>query len=205
MEQTINQEELLVILNKWNDILNKEKFKFYINQDSLYLVEFGKALAITAGRASNADTVLQFVDYANGAIRVERSLHKGYFEKFEVIVNDQPSPTCFNYANFLHAVCSLGNFEEAIAALLPCFWIYREAGNYIFKHAAKNNIYQEWIDTYSGEEFAQSVDGMIDITDYAAETVSTGMQNKMIEKFVYSVKLEYMFWDSAYKSEKWIE
>jgi thiaminase/transcriptional activator TenA len=72
---------------------------------------------------------------------------------------------------------------------LPCFWIYRKAGNYIFKHVAKNNIYQKWIDTYSGEEFARSVDGMIDITDYTAETVFADMQNKMIEKFVYSVKM----------------
>jgi thiaminase/transcriptional activator TenA len=186
-------------------VLDKEKFKFYINQDALYLIEFGKALSITAGRGTDADDILQFIDFANGAIRVERSLHQGYFNKFGIVRNPQISPTCFNYTNYLLAVCSTGNYEEAIAALLPCFWIYREVGLHIAQNAAKNNIYQDWIDTYSGKDFAEAVDKMIEITEKVAVEISEKNKNKMLGKFVYSVKLEYMFWDSAYKLEEWIE
>ncbi len=186
-------------------ILDEKIFSFYINQDSLYLVEFGKALAVTAGRATDANTIIQFATFANDAIVVERLLHKGYFEKFNIQVKREPSPTCFNYTNFLLAVCSTGNYEEAVTALLPCFWIYREVGNYIFKYAQENNKYSEWIKTYSSKDFTESVDKMIEITNKTANAVSQNQKNKMLEKFVYSVKLEYMFWDSAYKQEEWIQ
>ena len=90
-----------------------------------------------------------------------------------------------------------------VAALLPCFWIYREVGSHIHARAAGNNPYQAWINTYAGEAFSASVDQAISLTDDAAKGVGEDVQRRMHEAFVLSSRLEWMRWDSAYRLESW--
>lgn len=183
--------------------LDIEKFRFYIFQDSLYLNSFGKALAITAGRADNS-MMNDFLKFASDSILVEKLLHENYFKLFKLNTHDyQQSPACFMYSNYLLNICSLCSFEEAVAALLPCFWIYREVGNDISKKAERTNPYINWIDTYSGKEFTDAVDRMLSITDELASSASEKLLGKMEEKYIRAVKLEYLFWDSAYRMEEW--
>ncbi|NJO01238.1 MAG: thiaminase II [Bacteroidia bacterium] len=185
--------------------LDKEKFSFYIHQDALYLADFSRALSLVAARSAQADDVLDFIRFANDAIVVERALHQGYFQKFNIPEAGEKSPTCFSYTNFLLATCCLKNYEVAVAALLPCFWIYQEIGQYIRSQAQRpeTNPYQEWIDTYSGEAFLESVDKMLRITNRLAEQSSLVSREAMRQAFICSARLEYMFWDSAYQQENW--
>jgi thiaminase/transcriptional activator TenA len=90
-----------------------------------------------------------------------------------------------------------------LAALLPCFWIYAEVGRDIHGRAAVGNPYQAWIDTYAGEEFHDAVRAVIAATDAAAEGASTGLVARMHEAFATAARLEWMFWDSAYRLERW--
>ncbi|MEM7802662.1 MAG: TenA family protein, partial [Chloroflexota bacterium] len=138
--------------------LAQEKFEFYIYQDSLYLADYGKALAILGSRSLEAQRMLDFWEFASNAIVVERALHEGYINKFNINSQAERSPSCAAYTNFLLATTSQRSYEEGIAGVLPCFWIYREVGNYIYDKAADNNPYQDWIDTYSGEEFHLAVE-----------------------------------------------
>ena len=90
------------------------------------------------------------------------------------------------------------------AAVLPCFWIYKEVGDYILAHQTKeNNPYQTWIDMYAGDEFAKSVERAIRICDELAEKCTEEQQNAMTEAFITCSKMEWMFWDSAYQLEQW--
>jgi thiaminase/transcriptional activator TenA len=183
--------------------LARERFQFYIQQDALYLADFGRALSAMAARATDAQTTLDFIRFADGAIVVERSLHESFFERFGVGEPGAKSPACFTYTHFLLSMAHGRNFETGMAALLPCFWMYREAGHHILRRASANNPYQEWIDTYSGEEYSQIVDQAIDITERLAQNASAHAQKEMESAFVYSARLEWMFWDSAYRLESW--
>lgn len=185
-------------------ILDKQKFSFYVNQDALYLADFARALSIIAGRSEDTNAVLQFSQFAESAIVVEMSLHKSFIDKFEIRMCKEKSPACFSYTNYLLSTCLLQSYEAGAASLLPCFWIYREVGNHIYANSAKNNIYEDWINTYSGEEFSTAVDNMIDIFNALADKASTITKEKMKEAVIRSTKLEYMFWDSAYRMERWV-
>jgi thiaminase/transcriptional activator TenA len=66
-----------------------------------------------------------------------------------------------------------------------------------------DNAYQAWIDTYAGEEFATSVAKAIEITNKYAARASAENLKLMEEVFLKTSRLEWMFWDSAYKQEKW--
>jgi thiaminase/transcriptional activator TenA len=186
-----------------NGTLHVEKFKFYIYQDSLYLADFAKALATAGTRASTSQELLDFLQFAQNAILVERALHIGYFKEYEIGFNSGKAPGCFAYTNYLLATSAFESFEVSVAALLPCFWIYKKVGDHIYANQSAPNPYQNWIDAYAGEEFAASVQKALDICDFLADNASANVRKKMKEAYLIATRLEYVFWDSAYRQEQW--
>lgn len=183
--------------------LAEETFKHYLKQDALYLLDFSRALAIVGARARAGEQILTFLDFARDGLVVERALHQEYFARFNVVLDVDRSPACLAYTQYLLATAALGSFEEAVAALLPCFWIYREVGMTILRSSAADNPYRLWIDTYSGEEFGEAVRRAVQITDQVATVASGDERRRMAEAFALSSRLEWMFWDSAYRREAW--
>lgn len=187
--------------------LARERFLFYMVQDAIYLGVFAKALAAAAARAPDGDAVIHLAGSAREAIVVERALHEGFFEKFGLdpaeAVRTEPSPTCEHYCAFLEATAHAAPFEVACAALLPCFQIYWEVGLHQLRHAAPDNPYQAWIDTYADEAFAQGVRSMIALTDRLAEAATPARIEAMHAAYRRASQLEWMFWDSAWRRETW--
>jgi thiaminase/transcriptional activator TenA len=184
--------------------LDREKFKFYISQDALYLESFSRALSLIAARAHRKDHMLDFIRFAEGAIVVESELHRTYFDALGIPENPQPSPACHHYISFLNSTAALAQLEVAMAAVLPCFWIYKEVGDHIYAHQQRNdNPYKKWIDTYAGEEFGAIVGKAIRICDDVALTCTEEQRKMMSDAFVTSCRLEWLFWDSAWRLERW--
>jgi len=186
--------------------LARDRFVFYMKQDALYLQDFARALAIAGARLDDLSQVQAFLDFARGAIVVERALHESYFDQFGVSLDIGPSPACFAYTRYLLAEAALAPAAEAIAALLPCFWIYREVGREIVRRSEAglaNNRYARWIETYAGEDFSRSVDHAIDITEALAAAAPPAGHPRLAEAFDRSARLEWLFWDSAYRQEQW--
>jgi thiaminase/transcriptional activator TenA len=183
--------------------LATEKFAYYIAQDAIYLEHFARALALIAARAHNVEDVLVFTRFAEGAIVVENALHDSYFKDYNI----QPAdigPACHHYVHFLKSTAALDSVEVAMAAVLPCFWIYKLVGDEIYLYQNKhNNPYQKWIDTYAGQEFTILVERAIRICDKAAAQCTPTQQEAMIAAFVTASKLELEFWKSAYELRKW--
>ena len=176
-------------------------------QDALYLAAYGRALAIAAARAPDAEGLEVFAESAKGVVVVERALHAHYFEVFGVdpatVAATPASPTCRAYTDFLLATAVTGDFPVLIAAILPCFWVYWDVGTAIDRTAAADNPYRTWIDTYADEGFGESVRRVIGLTDRAADAGSAGTRDAMTEAFVASTRYEWMFWDAAYRLEDW--
>ncbi len=183
--------------------LDKDTFGFYVNQDSLYLSEYKKSLVAVGSKCSKPADTQFFYEAATGIIEVEDALHKEFLQ--EEYKNPEPSPTCELYNSYLARIVHNESVEIGAAAVLPCFTIYKEVGDYILK-TQKNkdsNPYQKWIDTYASDEFALAVEQAIEIVDTYALTASPENLAKMEEVFIKTSQLEWMFWDSAYKQEKW--
>ena len=64
--------------------LSAERFRHYMIQDAHYLVAFGRALAVAAARADDADTMVQLAEAAQEAVVAERELHGGFMQQFGV-------------------------------------------------------------------------------------------------------------------------
>lgn len=184
--------------------LDRDKFIFYIAQDAKYLEDFGRSLSLIAARAHHKTEVLDFIRFAEGAIVVESALHEMYLQEKDKASNNEVSPSCHHYTSFLIRTAAIEQVEVAMAAVLPCFWVYKKIGDYIYQHQKKeNNPYQEWISTYSGEAFGNAVSRAITICDEVAETCTENQRVRMTNVFLTGCKLEWMFWDSAWRLEKW--
>jgi thiaminase (transcriptional activator TenA) len=187
--------------------LSRERFAFYLLQDAHYLTYFARALAVTAARAPDNDALIQFAGSAREAVVVERALHEGFFKDYGIAPAEaaatEPSPTCAHYTHYLLALAYNAPYEVAVAALLPCFWIYWEVGKHLLATAQPENPYQAWIDTYADEAFAAGVRKVIALNDQVAATASPHVRDQMLHAFVRAAQLEWMFWDSAYRLERW--
>ncbi len=186
--------------------LSRERFVFYMKQDALYLQDFARALAITGSRLPEPEAAQSFMGFAHGVFAVERQLHETYFRDFGVELDTDRAPACFAYTQFLLATATTATHQEAAAALLPCFWVYREVGNEIVHRAQENvasNPYSRWIETYSGEGYDESVTRAIEIVEAQGQSTSKSGRKAMQRAFQKSTRLEWMFWDSAYRLEQW--
>lgn len=191
------------IIELMEGTLSEEVFLFYINQDTLYLSEYKKILAVVGVKCSDEKETQFFLDAATGIIHVENVLHQLFLKNKSVI--NEPSPTCELYTGYLSRIVHTHSLEEALAVVLPCFTVYKQVGDHILMSQTnkENNPYQDWINTYGGEEFAESVQKAIEITNKHAESVSQEVLNNMNSAFEKASKLEWMFWDSAYNKEPW--
>jgi thiaminase/transcriptional activator TenA len=177
-----------------------------LQQDALYLADFSRALALTAARLTCNEQAHQFLQFSIEAISAEQDLHLTYLKKNQSSLNlsIEQSPACFMYTNYLLRMASIASVEEAVASLLPCFWVYRELGKKIAKITIANNPYENWIKLYSGEQFESSVESAINVTNALSNVASEELKRKMISAFVRSTQLEWHFWESAYNQETWL-
>lgn len=181
-----------------------ETFRFYMAQDSLYLEHFGRALALVGAKANDIQDTLSFLRFGEGAIVVENALHETYFKEFGLTDKGTIQPACHHYIHFLKSTAAFEAVEIGMAALLPCFWIYKKAGDHILKYQQKeNNPYQRWIDTYGGEAFGLLVQKAIDICDAVADRTTPEIREKMTQAFKTSAILEFDFWQGAYDNRIW--
>jgi thiaminase/transcriptional activator TenA len=187
--------------------LPPEAFRFYVVQDAHYLREFARALAITAARAPTEDDILMFSRHAAGALEVERALHRSFFRDFglsdEEVAATPLAPTTLAYTSYLLSVAYGGSFPEALAALLPCYWIYWQVGKTLVEQGSANPLYQRWIDIYSGEEFGTVVADVLALTDRLATNLNASERERMTCHFLATSRYEWMFWEMGYRRERW--
>ncbi len=187
--------------------LPRESFRFYAVQDALYLREFARALSIAAARAPADDWIIMFNEHAAGALRVERALHEGFFAEFgltpEAVAATPLAPTNLAYTSYLVAVAYAGPFHEAVAALLPCYWIYWEVGKALESAGSADPLYARWIGTYASREFGALVRAVLDVTDRTAARLGTSEIDAMRRHFVTTSRYEWMFWEMGHRREGW--
>ncbi len=187
--------------------LSPKIFREYIVQDAHYLEGFARALALAAARAPDAQSISRLAASANGAITVERQLHGDYMARFDIspqaFATTPPSRACDHYVSFLIRSVAVDPFPVGVTALLPCFWIYHRVGIAVHAAAAPDNPYRAWIDTYAGDAFETSVNGMLDLVNHLGAKTDPTTRAAMAAAFARSSWHEWMFWDSAYRREGW--
>lgn len=180
--------------------LNLSIFAYYIEQDTLYLRDFARCLAIIASKVT-LKFAKDFLSFAEGALIDEQEAVHGFFR--QMIGHEgtgKLTPATLSYTSYLIQVSSTAPVEIAIASVLPCFWVYNIVGQSI---AQKTNIesqnpYQKWIETYASQTFCDTVERAIGIFDEVSLAASVEVRHLMLDAFYKSTVLEWHFWNDAY-------
>ena len=188
--------------------LPMERFKDYIVQDALYLSRFSRAVALVGAKAPDDESSVTLLENAVGALKVERaSLHEFLMREWgigsEVVASAELSPVNLAYTSYLLAVAATGSFEEGLAAILPCFWVYYEVGKELVRTGSSVPVYQRWIDTYSSPEYERAVTGVVELADEHLSSLERPRLRAVLRHFRTSTVYEYLFWDEAYRGWRW--
>lgn len=178
--------------------LDSKIFGFYIEQDRLFLKSFARGLGLIATRSENSDHITLFLKFAGNTITAEQTIIAKYLGD-KIKDKSAISPACLSLNSFLLQACALEPVEVAIAAVLPCFWLYLKVGQEVYKQADSSNPFFEWIKTYANAQFSLDVAMVIKIFDELAQNASPHIRDKMCEAFYQSSVLEYHFWNDAYR------
>lgn len=192
--------------------LPRDTFAHYIVQDAHYLQDYARALALVATKAPASPTTATpvttlFARHAADALDVERSLHAGLFVELGLdpatALAGAPGPTTLAYTSYLLRVGHQGSFTDALAAVLPCYWIYERVGTTLATRSSTDPLYARWIATYGGADFGEAVAQVLTVVDAVGEVASAAQIERMCEHAGVTARYEWMFWDAAWRREGW--
>ncbi|MEY9940386.1 thiaminase II [Streptacidiphilus sp. MAP5-3] len=184
--------------------LPRTAFRHFVEQDSLYLRDYARALALCGARAPEIESVQAFLGDAAGAIAAEQEMLAGFgAELGEEPLSQEVLPTTRAYTSYLLAAAYGGSYAEAVAAVLPCYWIYARVGEQLLAKSSPDPLYARWIAVYGDESFQEIVRRVVALTDELAEQVSAAERERMRERFTVASRYEWMFWNAAWIGERW--
>ena len=183
--------------------LSEETFRFYICQDYLFLEGFARAVAIALSKAPDAETLHLLSKRV--PVPVERELHKSLFSRLGMDEAEaeqaELAPTTRAYINHLLSTATLGSVGDAAAALLPCPWSYHEIGQQVGE--IEHPIYKPWASIYQQGFLAESVEAWRWLVDEASQDAGEAQRRRMEQAFLTSSRYEYLFWEMAWRQERW--
>src|SRR4030095_16308421 len=137
--------------------------------------------------------------HAAGALKVERALHESFFRDFGLtpaeVAATPLAPTNLASTSYLLAVAYGSPFHEALASLLPCYWIYWEVGKELERAGSADPLYKRWIGTYAAEEFGAVVRAVLAANDRVAERLAPSERDAVRGHLLAGGRHEGMVWE----------
>ena len=188
--------------------LDVDRFRFWVRQDYLFLIEYSRLLSLGAARAPDLATMRRLAELAQATLADEMDLHRAYAAELgiseEALESERMAPTTRGYTDFLVRTAALGDFAELVGALLPCMWGYNEVGQRLAgRGRPPDERYVKWVEMYSSEEFAELAGWCRRLIDELGEGLAGAVRRRVTDAFLTSSRYELAFWEMAWKLESW--
>lgn len=189
-----------------------DAFRFYIEQDTLYLAGYAKALALLSAKSPNPGAGAFWATSAATAAAEEAVLHRNLLTGGLLPPASGPvthSPACLGYVSYLTATVATEPYPVGAAAVLPCFWIYAEVARDLAERASDvlsadlAHPYAQWVSAYDAEAFQDSVAAARELVDAAGAAATDSEREAMADAFTIATRYELMFWADALATQPW--
>ena len=185
--------------------LAKESFKYYLIQDYLFLIQFGRAYALAAYKSENLEEMRSAAAAMDTIINVEIQLHVEFcdgwgipLDKLTKIPEDLATTA---YTRFVLDCGNRGDLLDLMTALAPCVIGYAEIGRNLASIPASDqaNPYNNWIKMYSGDEYQRASKEATNELDILFKTRSSSARySSLCSIFNQATRLEVKFWEMAW-------
>ena len=189
--------------------LSAERFKHFMTQDYVYLIDYARCLAMGTVKAPDLTTMSWFAGAVDHILNTEMELHRSYCSQLGISAQEleatKHAPTTYSYTSYLLRVAQIGSFGELIAALVPCIWGYWKVGEMLAAYGEPQNAphYAKWIRMYAGEDSRTVALEARAICDRVAATAGNQELSAMREAYITCTRYERDFWQMAWDLEDW--
>jgi thiaminase (transcriptional activator TenA) len=188
-----------------------DRFRFFIEQDLLFLPAFARCLALGAAKSASDAELEFFTRQLDGIIRLEIPSNRRLLAQVVSLGAEDRggargmAPANVAYTSFLLATAAAGGPPEITAAILPCSWSYIEIAAGLKDEIADHPVYSDWVAFYLQQEEADLVLNMRETFDdmTRAGAVSDEKREQLAGIFMMSSRLEGRFWEMAYTLDQW--
>jgi thiaminase (transcriptional activator TenA) len=186
-----------------------EKFKFYIRQDYVFLVEFSRVLALAVARSAELESMSGYAQLLHETLHSEMELHRSYCERFGIVRSEleatEAAPTTYAYTRHLLAAAYAGNLAGITASLIPCQLGYAEIGRDLAEQGEPKSqpLYSDWIRMYASPEVQEIAAWSCALLDRVAAGAQAQARVDLRDIYFTSSRYEFMFWEMADKMERW--
>jgi thiaminase/transcriptional activator TenA len=192
-------------------VLPLEKFRFFVEQDIMYLPDFARCIATGAAKSATEAELGFFAQQLDNTINLELpNQYRVLDQVCRLGAADRggalgKAPANVAYTGFMLSVAAQGGPLEIMAAILPCAWSYAEIAGRLADQIADHPVYRDWIGFYTTDEVLGLVGQMRQGFDEMAVQAGPGPQTRrrLAEIFTTSSRLEGAFWDMAYTLDQW--
>jgi len=189
-----------------------DKFRFFLEQDNLYLQDYARCLAMGAAKSRNETELRYFITDLNQVVDKELPSNRellGQVTELGAVDRGGASgmaPANVAYTSYMRSLAMHGGPLEIMASLLPCAWSYIEIATALADTVDRDHpIYADWVGYFSLPANVEMVADMrSDFDRLVEEEASGGDRREEIERiFATSSRLEHQFWEMAYTLERW--
>ena len=184
--------------------LDKEKFRFYIIQDYLYLEEYAKTFAVGVAKAKSLEIARLFSKYI-AVMDGELNVHSGYLARFgvtqEEIDHTPRSLDNLSYTSYMLRVAYEEDEAAILAAILSCAYSYEVIAKKIVRNnpaALDDPFYGDWVRGYQSAEYAAGNVILLETLDRLTAGASEAELQHMTEIFVACSRYEMAFWEMSW-------
>jgi thiaminase (transcriptional activator TenA) len=189
-----------------------EKFRFFLEQDDLYLAGYARCLAMGAAKARDEAELRYFTVDLNQVLDLELPSNRELLARVIAMGaadrggGSGMAPANVAYTSYLESLAFRGGPIEIMAALLPCAWSYVEIAQRLADGGPPaNDVFADWISYFTLPATVEMVTSMRRDLDRRAlgEGLGVSGRGRLGEIFTTSSRLEWGFWEMAYSLERW--
>jgi len=188
--------------------LRAEQLIHYVKQDYEYLNAMIRSRALAIAKCDTREDMEMFHRSIEYVLYSEGLAHENLCQVAGVPYTDlqgfRPSPSAHQYISHMIAAAATGTVGDIIAATLPCPWVYLEIGQRLVREVKPDasHPFYDWITIY-GHDTGEAMNRYFERLDQLAAEATPAAAERMRELFFTSCRMEYMFFDMAYRVEEW--
>lgn len=194
------------VLGLQDGTLEREKFRYYIIQDFLYLEEYARVFALGIAKAKSPETLRLFSQYVTLLTEGEMDIHRGYMGRFAVSREElSATPRALDnlsYTSYMLRVAYEEGEAEILAAILSCAYSYEVIARKIVENnpaACEHLLYGDWVKGYADPHYSEANILLLKALDRLTVHYTEEQLRHLTDIFVACSRYEMAFWDLAWE------
>lgn len=196
------------VLGIQDGTLDKEKFRYYIVQDYLYLEDYARTFAVGVAKAKSLKTANLFAKYI-AVMNGELDVHSGYLAKLGITqeeINSTPRALDnLSYTSYMLRVAYEEGEAEILAGILSCAYSYEIIAKKIVENnpaSVGDEFYGDWVKGYISDRYAKDNAVLLEELDCLTENYTEKQIQHLVDIFVACSRYELAFWEMSWLMRK---